>query len=200
MARKGFFPAPRIGGGAWRGRKLLPPEGTATRPITGLAKKSLFGMLAGRLEQAVVLDLYCGTGTLGLEALSRGARRCAFAECSHSALARLKRNITSCGAEDKSLIWPGDLEKKLTARLGELREKADLAFVDPPFSSVRRWNWGQMVERLFAPLAAALAEDGLVVLRLPGDAPPPESLGLLALQRTRRYGDMTISFYEAGSQ
>ena len=84
----------RILAGEYKGRKLLPPPGRAqTRPITGSVKKSLFDMLGVRLVDAIVVDLYCGTGTIGLEALSRGAARCYFAERDRAVLERLRRNI-----------------------------------------------------------------------------------------------------------
>lgn len=196
--QKGSSPILRIGAGMWCGRKLLPPPDFNTRPITGFAKKSLFGILAPRLGDAVVLDLYCGTGTLGLEALSHGARRCCFAELSKPVLERLRGNIELCGAQEMSVVWAGDLEKRLPVWLAECftkGEKVDIAFVDPPFPAARRWQWDAMVEKIFTPLAEALAEDGLVALRLPGDTPPPETLGQLHCERIKVYGDMTITLY-----
>lgn len=189
----------------WHGRKLLPPPDFNTRPMTGLAKKSLFGILAPQLTDAVVLDLYCGTGTLGLEALSHGAKRCCFAELSRPVVERLRRNIELCGAQEMSVIWVGDLERKLPAWLAGFvtsGEKVDIAFVDPPFPAARRWDWGAMIENMFTPLAGVLADGGVVALRLPGDAPPPETLGPLHNLRVKQYGDMTITFYGrvAGSQ
>jgi 16S rRNA (guanine966-N2)-methyltransferase len=192
---RGGPPSVRIGSGAFRGRKLLPPVGRRTRPITGLAKKSLFGILTGRLDDATVLDLYCGAGTLGLEALSCGARRCFFAERDPETVQRLRRNIDACGVRESSVVWQGDGERRLTHWLEELDAPADLVFVDPPYASARQWSWPAAVERIFAPLAERLAEDGQVILRLPGDSPPPETLGPLVRLRIREYGDMTIAFY-----
>lgn len=186
----------RIGSGALRGRKLLPPPGRGTRPITARVKKSLFGMLTGRLDDAMVLDLYCGTGTLGLEALSRGARRCYFAEQNRRVLARLERNLATCGCGESSTIWAGDVERRLAHWLETLPGPVNIAFVDPPYPSARRWDWSRVISRLFAPLAGALAADGVVVLRLPGDVGPPEPLGPLRLQRCRTYGEMTLRLYE----
>ncbi len=129
-----------------RGRKLLPPPGgsTKTRPITGMVKKSLFGMLdaAGRLDDTVVLDLYAGTGTLGLEAISHGAGRCYFAERDRGALERLQRNIETCGVGDIATVWAGNIETRLTGWLGEIMEdeKVEMVFVDPPYASARRWK------------------------------------------------------------
>ena len=84
--------------GRFKGRVLLgPPAGSSTRPITGLAKKSLFDTLADWMPEAVAVDLYCGTGSMGLEALSRGARRVAFGEMDRRVLERLRRNIDAIG-------------------------------------------------------------------------------------------------------
>ncbi len=184
-----------------RGRKLLPPPGGSakTRPMTGMVKKSLFGMLdaAGRLDDTVVLDLYAGTGTLGLEAISHGAGRCYFAERACGALERLQRNIETCGVGDIATVWAGNIETRLTWWLGEITEdeKVDMAFVDPPYASARRWKWEWITKRVFVPLAEVLADDGLVVLRLPCDLLAPERLGRLRCERLREYGQMVVAFY-----
>lgn len=203
MKRKGPTPILRIGSGKWRGRKLLPPPGSGTRPMTGFAKKSLFSILTPRLRDAVVLDLYSGSGTLGLESLSRGARLCCFAERSRPVVARLTRNIELCGAEKGAIVWSGDLERKLKSWLaGFLKEgeKVDIAFVDPPFPAVRKWDWEKRIAKIFTPLAQSLTADGVVALRLPGSTEPPDFLGPLVKQQTRQYGDMTISFYGRSRQ
>ncbi len=180
-----------ISSGRLKGRKLLgPPRGAMTRPITGLAKKSLFGMLAGWIDGSTVADLYCGTGTLGLEALSRGAGRCIFAESDRRVLQRLRRNIDELGLADRCDVWGGDITAGLARRLGEVR--LDLAFLDPPYADARRWSWQQAGERLLAPLADHLADNGLVVLRLPDQADAPDRLAGLSAVRRRAYGDMRI--------
>ncbi len=179
-----------------RGRKLLGPPGLGTRPMTGLAKKSLFGMLAGRLAGATVLDLYSGTGTLGIEALSRGAARVCFADCNRAVVNRLRRNIETCGAAGVSTIWAGNIESHLGEWLGELDRLVDVAFVDPPYPSARRWRWDRIIAKVFVPLAEGLADDGVVVLRLPDDITAPQTLGPLNRQRIKTYGQMTIAFYE----
>lgn len=183
----------RIIAGEFRGRNLLPPPGPSiTRPITSLVKKSLFDTLAPWLRDAVVLDLYCGTGTMGLEALSRGAAKCCFAELDRSVTARLRQNIEALGAATRSVVWQGDLSVRLVKWLGELPEAVDLAFVDPPYAHVRQWDWSAMVERVFTPLADKLAPEGLVALRLPSHTTAPAALGPLVVQREKRYGDMTV--------
>jgi 16S rRNA (guanine966-N2)-methyltransferase len=184
----------RILAGTLKGRKLLPPPPRSrTRPITGLAKKSLFGMLGGKIAGAAVVDLYCGTGTLGLEALSRGARACWFAERSRAVLARLRRNIEALGVRDRCAVWAGKVEAGLARRLDELDGPAEVVFVDPPYVQARGWSWPGAGITIFAPLVRHLATGGVVVLRLPGDVAPPEALGGLSVERLKRYGDMSVA-------
>jgi len=100
----------RIIAGEFRGRKLLPPEGAVTRPITDRVKQSLFDILAPRLEGALVSDLFAGTGSLGLESLSRGARQAVFFETHRGAVARLRRNIEQLGLpRDRAVVRPTDV-------------------------------------------------------------------------------------------
>lgn len=183
----------RILAGAFKGRKLLPPLSAAqTRPITALVKKSLIGMLTGRLDGAAVVDLFCGTGTLGLEAISAGAERCCFAERDRKVFQRLRRNIETLGVAGQCTLWCGDVRAKLAGWLGKLEGAVDVAFVDPPYSLVRRWDWAQAEGTIFAPLGDRLADDGLVVLRLPRRVDCPPTLGGLTIHRHREYGDMTL--------
>jgi len=194
-----------IQGGRHKGRVLLgPPAGSTTRPITGLAKKSLFDTLADWMPEAVVADLYCGTGSMGLEALSRGARRVAFGEMDRRVLDRLRRNVEALGVADSSIIWPGDVTRGLARRLDDLGEKLDLAFVDPPYADLRQWDWPAAEAALFAPLAAHLAPDGVVVLRMPDDAALPAGVGPagdvegltlagLTCRKVKRFGNMVLA-------
>ena len=189
-----------IQAGRFKGRVLLsPPTGSTTRPITGLAKKSLFDTLADWMPEAVVVDLYCGTGSMGLEALSRGARRVAFGEMDRRVLERLRRNIEAIGVGESCIVWPGDVTRGLAGRLDELGEKVDLAFVDPPYADLREWNWPAAERTLFAPLAAHLAPDGVVVLRMPGDAARPGgadepfTIAGLVCRREKRFGNMVLA-------
>ncbi len=102
----------RIIAGEFRSRVLLPPEDAATtRPITDRVKQSLFDILTPLLEDAVVYDCFAGTGSMGLECLSRGATRAHFFEADRSALQRLKKNIASLAVEARSTVVPGDIFK-----------------------------------------------------------------------------------------
>ncbi len=182
----------RILSGEFKGRKLLGPVSRCTRPITASVKKSLFGMLTGRLEGAVVLDLYCGTGTLGLEAMSRGAGRCFFADRHRAALRRLRRNIETLQAADRCVIWDGDVMRKLSGWVASMDEQVDIGFVDPPYAQSRSWDWASAAGAIFSPLGEVLAPDGVVVVRVPSKLKVPDVLGPLKLYRTRSYSGMVL--------
>ena len=184
----------RILAGTHKGRALLaPPKGASARPITGAAKKSLFDTLSGLLPGAAVADLYCGTGTMGLEAVSRGADRVYFAEREAGTMARLRRNINELGVAGRCVIWAGDVWATLARRLERLDRPLDVVFVDPPYAHSRRWDWDEATRRLFEPLAAKLSADGVVALRVEGKAEPPDRLGPLDVIRRKRYGGMAVA-------
>jgi 16S rRNA (guanine(966)-N(2))-methyltransferase RsmD len=105
----------RIIAGEHRGRKLLPPPDDATRPITDRAKQSVFDVLSPYIEGAVVYDIFAGTGSMGLECLSRGAARAVFFEAGRGALANLRANITALRVGELSQVVAGDLYKLIPA-------------------------------------------------------------------------------------
>src|SRR5687767_3372308 len=122
----------RIIAGQFRGRKLLPPEETGTtRPITDRVKQSLFDILTPLLEDAVVYDCFSGTGSMGLECLSRGAAHATFFDADRSAIQRLRKNVESLGVQKQTSIIPGDLFKWLASN--EARERVHVLFLDPPY-------------------------------------------------------------------
>jgi 16S rRNA (guanine966-N2)-methyltransferase len=127
----------RIVAGAWRGRTLVAPPGGSTRPTADRVRQALFDMLlhaewGGRevLEDAVVLDVFAGTGALGLEALSRGAASACFIESDPIALRALRANVAACKAEDRTEIVAADV---LTVAAGRGRHPAGVVFLDPPY-------------------------------------------------------------------
>src|SRR6476469_1469020 len=98
----------RIIAGEFRGRRLLAPEGDATRPITDRVKQSLFDILSPRIEGATVYDCFAGTGSMGLECLSRGASHATFFEADRSAVQRLRKNISTIAVGDRADVIAGD--------------------------------------------------------------------------------------------
>jgi 16S rRNA (guanine966-N2)-methyltransferase len=120
----------RIIAGEWRGRRLNAPRGSDVRPTTDRVRESWFSILGSRIQGASVLDLFCGSGALGLEALSRGAAGAVFVDRSRKALQALERNIRELGAEDRARVVSGDA---LGFVKGLSPAAFDLALVDPPY-------------------------------------------------------------------
>lgn len=160
----------RIIAGKWKGKQLVAPPGETTRPTSDRARQALFDMLwhapwAGRdvVEGAVVLDAFAGTGTLGLEALSRGAATASFIEKDRAALAALRANIANCKAEAQ--VIAGDATKPPRPL-----QPAALAFLDPPYGS------GLLVTALEALDAAGwFAAGALICTELGAKDPIPET-------------------------
>jgi 16S rRNA (guanine(966)-N(2))-methyltransferase RsmD len=162
--------------------------------MTDRVKVALFNILGQTVAEAVVLDLFAGTGSLGLEAISRGARLACFAERDRASLDRLRRNIELLGVGDRCVVWPGDILASLARRLGELAEPVAVAFVDPPYRLSAGWSWPEVTDRLFAPLAGSLSPEGQVVLRCQRNIAVPDALGPLGVRDRRDYGKMSLVF------
>lgn len=179
----------RITGGEFSGRTLRVPRG-AVRPTAERVREALFSMLAHRaaLEGARVLDLFAGSGALGLEALSRGAASAVFVERMRAVARVLEENIAALGLGPRSRVVQRDAESALQG-LAASGERFDLCFVDPPYASA-----------LARPALALLAEGGLLSSRALVVAESdrrhaPGPIAGLALALERRYGDTLISFY-----
>jgi 16S rRNA (guanine966-N2)-methyltransferase len=179
----------RIIAGEHRGRRLLAPVGDQTRPVTDRAKQSIFDVLAPRIDGAIVYDCFAGTGSFGLESLSRGARHVTFFESHRSTLALLRRNLAAIGAEKRATIITADWFAYIKAPANA--ERADLIFLDPPYRYLRE----RAADLQAAAQSLALrhcAPDGLVVFR--HDAADALSLPAFAVADARRYGDMAVEF------
>lgn len=123
----------RIVAGEWRGRRLVAPEGDATRPTADRTREALFSMLVSRLgsfEDLMVADLFAGSGALGLEALSRGAARALFVEHDAAALKTLRANIAALGAQSRCDVRAGSV-----LSLPQASEAPDLILMDPPYGT-----------------------------------------------------------------
>ena len=185
----------RIIAGEFRGRRLLPPEGTdVTRPITDRVKQSLFDILAPEIEGARVYDLFAGTGSMGLECLSRGAAHATFFEGDRSAVERLKQNIVALGVGRRSDVIPGDLFRRIQTQ--DPPEKAAVVFLDPPYRFLREHP--EALRALGARIARRhLAPGGLVVFR--HDARDALDLEGLVETDRREYGGMVLRFLSNGA-
>lgn len=181
----------RIVGGTHSGRVLRAPAGAATRPTSEKVREALFNILGntlGSLEGEHVLDLFAGSGGLGIEALSRGAAHATFVDSAKPALACVRQNLRELGLEARATVVSGDAVTQ-AARLVPTRPWK-LVFVDPPYRS-------DLATRVVAALPPAnLAPGAVIVIEHDRHNAPPDALGSLLRTDQRRYGDTLISFFE----
>ncbi len=173
----------RIIGGEARGRRLQSPKGQTTRPMTDRAREAIFNILAPEIVDTVVLDLYAGTGSMGLEALSRGAASATFVEADRSTAGVLEHNVEAVSLGGKVLV---DRVERVLARPPS--GSFDLAFVDPPYPM----DISSVVEVLSA-LAPHLAPGATVLLHRRVGEPVPEAPWPLVDERT--YGSAQLWWY-----
>jgi 16S rRNA (guanine966-N2)-methyltransferase len=170
----------RIIAGRLRRRTLLTNPGVITRPITDRVKESLFERLTEELVDARVADIFCGTGTLGFEALSRGARRITFIEKDFKAVELLRENIAKLKVADETLVWSADVMRcSFRPKNAEAFVPFDVIFFDPPYKLVPAIREGSPLYRSLQRLGSDRVSSpaAVMLLRTPEDAPfdlPPE--------------------------
>ncbi len=178
----------RIIAGEHRGRKLLAPEGDQTRPVTDRVKQSIFDIVSYRLEGARVYDCFAGTGSFGLESLSRGATHATFFEAHKPTSKRLADNVKLIRAEVRATIVTTDLFRWVASQKPDVR--IDVVFLDPPYRFLRERP--DELRSLATDVASHhLAPDGVIVFR--HDAADKLDLGL-PVADVREYGGMTVEF------
>jgi 16S rRNA (guanine966-N2)-methyltransferase len=173
----------RVIAGIARGVPLTAPRGRTTRPITDRVKETLFGILGERVPEARVVDLFAGSGAIGIEALSRGALSVDFVERDRAAVAVLRANLERTRLGATARVHPFDVERYLD---GEEAGPWDLAFLDPPYET----------RAMVAPLRALrprLAAGASVVIKHFWRSELPEAEGL-AVERQRRFGETMLTF------
>jgi 16S rRNA (guanine966-N2)-methyltransferase len=176
----------RIVGGSLGGRVLRAPAGAATRPTSEKVRQAIFNILPA-CDGAQVLDVFAGSGALGVEALSRGAAHATFFETAKPALAALRGNLAELALEDRATVLVGDAVG-LAARHQPAAPWA-LVFVDPPYRS------DLAVRAVLALPPANLAPDVVIVIEHDRRNAPPDELGSLLRTDERHYGDTRVSFY-----
>jgi 16S rRNA (guanine(966)-N(2))-methyltransferase RsmD len=179
----------RVIGGRLRGRRLQAPRGGELRPTSDRVREALFDILAGRVPDSEFLDLYAGTGAVGIEALSRGAGRATFVEQRTGHLVVLRANLEACGLDRTARVLGMDVGRGLRRLAGEA-VRFSVVFLDPPYGVAGERI--RALERLArSPL---LAPEALVVVEGPARAEPAGAVGM---ERTRvaRYGDTALAFY-----
>jgi 16S rRNA (guanine(966)-N(2))-methyltransferase RsmD len=191
----------RIIAGSLKGRKLVAPKGCDTRPLTDRVKESLFDVICGRvgglgeLADLSVIDLFAGSGSFGLEAMSRGAGFCLFVERDRRAIDSLVRNIEDCGLSNRCLVRRMDFYSIKSLR-GDYSAKFDVAFVDPPFLSSRQACPDSRLGKALGELGNLMTSGGMVVLRQERGSHVEDRYGGLEKSDYRIYGRNVLSIYE----
>jgi 16S rRNA (guanine966-N2)-methyltransferase len=176
----------RIVAGSRRGARIFAPRGLDTRPTGDRVREAVFN-LVGPVDGASVLDLYAGSGAMGLEALSRGAASSVFVESDRDACRTIKRNLDKLGLEGAE-VTSTDVLRFLAAE----RRRFDLILVDPPYDVVE-----SVAVRLALYLPAVLAENGLVALESSSRDEP--ALPPLETRTSRRYGSARVTLFQAAA-
>lgn len=180
----------RVISGKARGLKLNTPKNEDVRPTTDRVKESLFNIINSYVIDSDVLDLFAGTGSLGIECLSRGANKCVFVDKSKESMAIVKSNIKKARVENESITLNTDFKNAIVS-LSNKGEKFNIIFMDPPYyknmfidalSSVDEKN--------------LLAEDGIIVVEHDTVDSFPENVGRLYKSRDKKYGNTTLTFYK----
>ena len=178
----------RVITGSARGRRLYELGGMETRPTTDRVKEGMFSALQFDIEGRRVLDLFAGTGQLGIEALSRGADFAVFVDCRADAVRLIKENLKVTNLQDRARVVTGDS----MGYLATLRDQFDLVFLDPPYAA-----------GLLEPAIAALAKfdilrpHGIIVAEHPVAYTLPEPPKPYRLQKTYRYGKIGLTIYRS---
>jgi 16S rRNA (guanine(966)-N(2))-methyltransferase RsmD len=175
----------RIVAGRWGGRRLIAPRGTAVRPTADRVREALFSILGDAVLDARVLDLFAGSGALGLEALSRGAAEATFVDSAGASVAAVKANLEALGGDAE--VRRADALRFLGSAAGETRHY-DLVLLDPPYRLAERLG-----RELSEALPPVLAPTALVVCESDRRAPLPLDL---PLRDERRYGDTLIRIHD----
>jgi 16S rRNA (guanine(966)-N(2))-methyltransferase RsmD len=179
----------RIIAGHLKGRRLLAPKGSAVRPTSDALRETLFNVLGDLVIGARVLDAYAGTGALGLEALSRGARHVTFVERSRTAADVVDRNVDALGVRNACAIIRADFgPSRHAATPAWAHEAFDLVLLDPPYDEAD-------LDRVIACAAGLLATDGRLVLEHSRRRNVPERVPGLRRIRVLTSGDSALSFY-----
>ena len=180
----------RIIAGQLKGRNLKSVPGTKTRPTADRIREAVFNILSFYVKQAVVLDMFAGTGALGLEALSRGAESVVFADIDRDAVAVLHRNVANTGMEKRAKILRWDIVRNLDSLLC-LDRAFNLVFMDPPYNK-------NMISPVLTNLhhGRCLPAGARIVIEHSRQEPIPEGCGPFQLSDQRRYRKTLVSFLD----
>ncbi len=174
----------RVITGKARGRNLLTLEGEDVRPTTDRTKEAMFSSIQFEIEGARVLDLFAGSGQLGIEALSRGAAGAVFIEKNKQALEIVKKNLQAVSLAKNAIVLNTDAETYLTTT----REKFSFIFMDPPYAR-------GILQRMLPFAENVCEENGAIICEHPYGEELPEKLDAMEIYRTYKYGKTAVTVY-----
>jgi 16S rRNA (guanine966-N2)-methyltransferase len=178
----------RIIAGEWKGMQLVAPKGQVARPTTDRVKESMFNLMGWNWADGVAVDLFAGSGALGLEALSRGAPAAVFADVHPASIAAIKANVQRCRAEDRVTILRQDWSAAWH-HIAERVKDVGWVFVDPPYQQ----NLWQDV--LSVVCTGELKPRSGIVCEHPRTVVLPDRVGAYAVWKSRAYGDIAVTIY-----
>jgi 16S rRNA (guanine966-N2)-methyltransferase len=179
----------RVVSGICKGRQLQPVPGMTTRPTTDKVKEAIFNMIGSYFDGGIGLDLFAGTGGLGIEALSRGLDLVIFVDRDAKAVQTIRKNIDLCGLNDKAEVYRNDAERALKAVL-KRGLQFDLIFLDPPYKMQKLKTLIETIDNL-----QLLAANGWIIAEHSHEMNLPNSIGSLQMIKHETYGITAVSLY-----
>lgn len=184
----------RIISGTAGGRKINTPEGNATRPTTDQTREALFSMLGFDIAGSRFLDLFSGSGAVGIEAISRGAAHATFVEKDRRTCGILQGNIRTCGFEERARVMGYDVGRALR-ELDTMGQSYDFVFMDPPYAE----GESKVANHMYSDTLSFLSDSCLVakncIIIVEHSYPIPQEFGSLRAYRTKRYGVSHLTFF-----
>ncbi len=181
-----------ITGGSYKGKKLKPLKGDTVRSSTSLLRESLFNILQEKVHKCIFVDLFAGSGIVGLEALSRGAEKATFVEKNKHNVKLIKSNIDLLGVREQTRIIATPVEEVIRCLAPE---QADIIFLDPPYNMIEP----EYMQQIFTSIIEnnALARDGLIILEHSTDCDAQRfTIHSLQLVKQKKYGKSSLAFWE----
>lgn len=174
----------RVITGEARGRKLVTLEGEDVRPTTDRVKEGMFNIIQFDLEGANVIDLFAGSGQLGIEALSRGAKHCTFIDSANRSVEVMKQNLKTVGFEKRASVFCGDAKMYI----GLSKDNFDIALLDPPYNK-------NIIDAVLPSVAEKMTDYGVIICESALDEKLPETAGEFSIHREYRYGKIKLTAY-----
>lgn len=174
----------RVITGEARGRKLISLEGEDVRPTTDRVKEGMFNIIQFELEGSNVLDLFAGSGQLGIEALSRGARHCTFVDASKRSIDVVRENLRTVGFEKRAGVVTGDAAMYISLS----HDRFDIAFLDPPYNK-------KIIDSVLPSVAEKMTDGGVIICESALNEALPEAAGAFNAVREYKYGKIKLTVY-----